>query len=73
MPNFVPFILVALVEGNAGFTTVAPPSSGWVDGMDYRVDLVADPSHPDTILAQSGDFSITSSSNTSSSSGTSGT
>ncbi|KAI0722249.1 hypothetical protein C8T65DRAFT_628736 [Cerioporus squamosus] len=51
--------LAALVDGSLGKTTVNPPSGGWKTGSGFQVNLVQDAEHPDTILAQSGQFSIT--------------
>jgi hypothetical protein len=61
--------LIALADGSSSFATVNAPSGGWQPAGDYRVDFVN--STDGSILAQSGDFNITSSS-TSSATGTSG-
>ncbi|KAH8094803.1 hypothetical protein BXZ70DRAFT_946151 [Cristinia sonorae] len=54
-------VLVALVDGTKDNSlTVNPPSGGWVAGSGYQVNLVKSTEELNTILAQSGDFSITS-------------
>ncbi|KAI0939400.1 hypothetical protein AcW1_004455 [Taiwanofungus camphoratus] len=51
-------VLDALVVGSDSSTVVNPPSGGWVAGTGYQVNLVQDPTHLDSILAQSQQFSI---------------
>ena len=58
-------VLAALVVGTLGQTTVNPPSGGWKTGQGFRVNLVQDSQHLDSILAQSEEFDITVSSSTS--------
>ncbi|KAF9028464.1 hypothetical protein BDZ89DRAFT_1066111 [Hymenopellis radicata] len=57
--------LAALVVGSDGNTTLNPPSAGWPKGGGFRVNLCRDPQSPTTILAQSDQFNITSSTSTS--------
>lgn len=52
-------VLAALVDGKLGTITANPPSAGWPTGTGFRVNLVQDPDSLNTILAQSGEFNIT--------------
>ena len=51
-------VLAAGVDGTTGFTEVYPPEGGWVKGDNFRVNFVKSYYELDTILAQSGGFSI---------------
>ncbi|KAG6915664.1 hypothetical protein DXG01_010534 [Tephrocybe rancida] len=51
-------VLNAQVDGNLLSIPVNPPSGGWPQGQGFRVNLVKDVNHVNTILAQSSDFSI---------------
>lgn len=51
-------ILAALVDGTTGSQQMNPPSGGWPTGSGFRVNLVQDAQDLNTILAQSGTFSI---------------
>ncbi|KAH9985216.1 Ser-Thr-rich glycosyl-phosphatidyl-inositol-anchored membrane family-domain-containing protein, partial [Russula compacta] len=57
-------ILVAQVDGTTGSLTVPAPSSGFPVGSGYQVNFVKDPQDLNTILAQSNQFNITSSTGT---------
>ncbi len=59
--------LAALVVGSDGTATLNPPSAGWPKGGGFRVNLCRDPQSPTTILAQSDQFNITSSTSATSS------
>lgn len=59
MSGFSSQILAALVDGTLGNTTLNPPSGGWPTGSGFRVNLVANDTQLDTILAQSNTFNIT--------------
>ncbi|TCD69850.1 hypothetical protein EIP91_005927 [Steccherinum ochraceum] len=53
-------VLLAQVDATKVNTiNVNPPSGGWVAGKGYQVNLVKSPDELSTILAQSGQFSIT--------------
>ncbi|EPQ59019.1 hypothetical protein GLOTRDRAFT_70135 [Gloeophyllum trabeum ATCC 11539] len=62
-------VLIALVDGTTGSTTVPPPSNGFPVGGTFRLNFVKDAQDLNSILAQSSEFNITKS--TTSSSGTS--
>lgn len=64
--------MIALVNGSMTSIMVNPPSAGWVDGSDYRVNFVRNTQSDDGILAQSDQFNISSSTSTTSTSGTTG-
>ncbi|KAI0306866.1 hypothetical protein B0F90DRAFT_1622260 [Multifurca ochricompacta] len=51
-------VLAALVDGTLDTFTVSPPSTGYPTGTGFRVNLVVDSEHLDSILAQSQQFSI---------------
>jgi len=53
-------ILVALVNGSALTYTVPPPSAGFPPGSGFQVNFVKDAQSLTTIYAQSGQFSINS-------------
>lgn len=57
-------VLNALVNGTLGNITCNPPSGGWPTGDGFRVNLVQDAEHLNSILAQSSQFSINSTSTT---------
>jgi len=58
-------ILIAQVDGTTlTVANVPPPSGGFKVGNGYQVNFVADPDHLTTILAQTGQFSITQSNTT---------
>ncbi|KAI0650216.1 hypothetical protein C8Q79DRAFT_998108 [Trametes meyenii] len=65
-------VLAALVDGSLGKTNVNPPSGGWKAGTGFQVNLVKDAENLNTILAQSNQFSITTSTSSTFSSATSG-
>ncbi|KAA1466707.1 hypothetical protein DENSPDRAFT_856324 [Dentipellis sp. KUC8613] len=52
-------VLSAFVDGTTGQLTASPPSGGWPTGKGFQVNLVEDPNHLNTILAQSNQFTIT--------------
>ena len=54
-------VLAALVDGSLGNITVNPPSGGWKAGKGFRVNLVKDTQDLNSILAQSPQFDITTS------------
>lgn len=59
-PNYEQ-VLDALVDAgdNGGTIQVNPPSTGWPQsGTGFQINLVADAQHLDTLLAQSGQFTI---------------
>ncbi|KAG1783107.1 GPI-anchored small secreted protein [Suillus placidus] len=56
-----PQVLNALVDGTMGSIVCNPPSGGWPQGSGFRVNLAADAQHLDTLLAQSNQFNINSS------------
>jgi len=60
-------ILIATVDGTAGVISVPAPSGGFVVGSGFQVNFVNDTQHLSSILAQSGQFSITQSNTTASS------
>ncbi|KAG1815592.1 uncharacterized protein BJ212DRAFT_1481365 [Suillus subaureus] len=62
-----PQVLNALVDGTLGSIVCNPPSGGWPQGSGYRVNLAADAQHLDTLLAQSAQFNINSTSSSTSS------
>ncbi|KAG6821549.1 hypothetical protein H0H93_000058 [Arthromyces matolae] len=53
-------VLVAQVnkDEGGGSISVYPPSGGWPQGSDFRINFVPDVNHPDQILAQSGQYNI---------------
>lgn len=53
-------VLNALVDGtqNPASITVNPPSGGFVAGTGYRVNVVTDSQHLDSLLVQSDEFTI---------------
>ncbi|KAK2466096.1 hypothetical protein APHAL10511_001738 [Amanita phalloides] len=51
-------VLAALVDGSMGNTTLNPPNLGWPLGSGFRINLAKDAHDLDTLLAQSGQFSI---------------
>jgi len=57
-------VLNALVDGTLGNITCNPPSGGWPTGAGFRVNLVQDATHLNSILAQSSQFNINGSSST---------
>ncbi|KAI0065979.1 hypothetical protein BV25DRAFT_1764871, partial [Artomyces pyxidatus] len=61
-------VLSAFVDGTKGTLQVAPPSAGFPVGDGFQINLVAGPDQTNTILAQSGQFSILQSASSSSSS-----
>jgi hypothetical protein len=62
-------ILIAQVNGSAlSIANVPPPSGGYKVGSGYQVNFVASPETLNTILAQTGQFSIIQSNTTASSS-----
>ncbi|OBZ77085.1 hypothetical protein A0H81_03777 [Grifola frondosa] len=63
-------VLDALVDGSLGSVVVNPPSEGWKAGSGYQVNLVKDTLDLNTILAQSGQFTIAVSSSSTFSSST---
>jgi hypothetical protein len=63
-------ILAALIDGTTGSQQMNPPSGGWPTGSGFRVDLVQDAQNLNSILAQSGTFSIVNPSSSQSISGT---
>ncbi|KAG2152425.1 hypothetical protein BD769DRAFT_1342582 [Suillus cothurnatus] len=63
-------VLNALVDGTLGSIVCNPPSGGWPTGSGYRVNLAADAQHLDTLLAQSNQFNINSSTTSSTTSST---
>ena len=67
--GFSPQILAALVDGTLGKVNLNPPSGGWTVGSGFRVNLVANDTQLNTILAQSPTFNITASTSTSSTTG----
>lgn len=60
MAKFPPYsqVLNALVQTSAGTVKVNPPSAGWPSGSGFQINLVADPDHLNSILAQSEQFSF---------------
>ncbi|KJA29874.1 hypothetical protein HYPSUDRAFT_101899, partial [Hypholoma sublateritium FD-334 SS-4] len=56
--GFSPQILAALVDGTLGKVNLNPPSGGWTVGSGFRVNLVANDTQLNTILAQSPTFNI---------------
>ncbi|KAI0824704.1 Ser-Thr-rich glycosyl-phosphatidyl-inositol-anchored membrane family-domain-containing protein [Trametes gibbosa] len=66
-------VLDALVDASLGKITVNPPSGGWKAGTGFQVNLVKDAENTDTILAQSDQFTIVTSTSSTFSSATSGT
>ncbi|KAG1755502.1 hypothetical protein EDB19DRAFT_1891767 [Suillus lakei] len=62
-----PQVLNALVDGTLGQIICNPPSGGWPQGSGFRVNLAADAEHLDTLLAQSNQFNINSSTSSTSS------
>jgi len=69
--GFSPQVLNALVDGTLGQIACNPPSGGWPTGSGYRVNLAADATHLDTLLAQSDQFSINAATSSGSTSATS--
>ncbi|GJE84261.1 GPI anchored serine-threonine rich family protein [Phanerochaete sordida] len=66
-------VLDALVDTSLGTVKVNPPSAGWPSGSGFQVNLVSDPDHLNTILAQSDQFTfVTPSGSSSIASSTSG-
>ena len=52
-------VLAALVDGGLGNTTLNPPSAGWPSpGPNYRLNIVANVTNLNEILAQSPPFEI---------------
>jgi len=52
-------ILMAQQDGTGQTqVSVGPPSGGWPSGPHFRVNLVKDVNEPNTILAQSSEFTI---------------
>ncbi|KAG6854902.1 hypothetical protein C0991_012092 [Blastosporella zonata] len=51
-------VLNAQVDGDLKTISVNPPSGGWPQGGGFRVNLVKDVNHVNTILAQSDTYSI---------------
>ncbi|KAG8218656.1 hypothetical protein J3R82DRAFT_4321 [Butyriboletus roseoflavus] len=47
------------IDGTLGIVQCSAPSGGWPSGSGFRVNLVQDAQHLDTILAQSNQFNIT--------------
>lgn len=62
-----PQVLNALVDGTTGSIVCNPPSGGWPQGSGFRVNLAADAEHLNTLLAQSNQFNINSSTSSTSS------
>jgi hypothetical protein len=60
--------LIATVDGTLGTIAIPPPSGGFPVGGGFQVNFVKDPQDLNTILAQSGQFNITQSNSTSSTS-----
>jgi len=60
-------VLASLVDGTLLTTQLNPPSAGWPEGPNFRVNLVETTEKLDSILAQSGFFNITAPNTTSSS------
>lgn len=58
--------LIATVDGTLGTIAIPPPSGGFPVGSGFQVNFVKDPQDLNTILAQSGQFTITQSNSTSS-------
>ncbi|KAI0368050.1 hypothetical protein BV20DRAFT_923546, partial [Pilatotrama ljubarskyi] len=65
-------VLAALVQSSLGKVVVNPPSGGWKSGSGFQVNLVKDAEDTDTILAQSDQFTISSSTSSTFFSSTSG-
>ncbi|KAI0772020.1 hypothetical protein BD413DRAFT_547731 [Trametes elegans] len=65
-------VLAALVDASLGKITVNPPSGGWKTGSGFQVNLVQDENHLSSILAQSEQFTISSSTSSTFSTVTSG-
>jgi len=63
-----PQILNALVDGTLGQISCNPPSGGWPQGSGFRVNLASDAENLNTLLAQSGEFSLLAASSSSGSS-----
>jgi len=53
-------ILEYEVDGTNGSIICNPPSGGWRTGPAFQVDISQDYEHPDSLLAQSPQFAITS-------------
>ncbi|KAI0356469.1 hypothetical protein OH77DRAFT_1400882 [Trametes cingulata] len=72
--NFPPTkqVLAALVQSSLGKIVVNPPSGGWKAGSGFQVNLVKDAENTDSILAQSDQFTISSSTSSTFFSSTSG-
>ncbi|KAG1752608.1 uncharacterized protein EDB91DRAFT_1234598 [Suillus paluster] len=68
-----PQVLNALVDGTLGQIICNPPSGGWPQGSGFRVNLAKDAEDLNTLLAQSNQFNINSTTSSGSSSATSGT
>ncbi|KAH9850010.1 hypothetical protein C2E23DRAFT_837018 [Lenzites betulinus] len=66
-------ILDALVDASLGKITVNPPSGGWKTGTGFQVNLVKDAENTNTILAQSDQFTISTSTSSTFSTASSGT
>ncbi|KAG2154972.1 GPI-anchored small secreted protein [Suillus bovinus] len=60
-----PQVLNALVDGTQSSIVCNAPSGGWPTGAGFRVNLAADAQHLDTLLAQSNQFDINSTSTSS--------
>jgi hypothetical protein len=58
-------ILIATVDGTLDTIAIPPPSGGFPVGTGFQVNFVKDPQDLTTILAQSGQFTITKSNSTS--------
>lgn len=58
-------VLAALVDGTLGKTSLNPQNGGWPTGSHFRLNLVQDDRDLNAILAQSPEFSIVSSTNSS--------
>ncbi|KAG2369641.1 hypothetical protein BDR07DRAFT_1388023 [Suillus spraguei] len=62
-----PQVLGALVDGTLGITLCNPPDEGWPQGAGFRVNLAADAEDLNTLLAQSDQFNINSTTSSTSS------
>ncbi|KAI0637967.1 hypothetical protein C8Q77DRAFT_401032 [Trametes polyzona] len=65
-------VLDALVDASLGKIVVNPPSGGWKTGSGFQVNLVKDAENTDAILAQSEQFTISTSTSSTFSTATSG-
>ncbi|KAF5388051.1 hypothetical protein D9615_000569 [Tricholomella constricta] len=57
-------VLAAQVDGSLETITVNPPSGGWPSGGSFRINFVKDTNNLDAILAQSNEFDIEASTET---------